>query len=566
MSKRKRIIVIGGSAAGPKAAAKARRIDNDAEVIIMQKDADLSMASCGYPYYVGGYFDDRNMLLCTPAGVVRNPLFYLNAKDIDAEVNTEVTAIAVSKHSVSFRKLATGETGTLAYDKLIIATGAVPRIPPVPGADLEGITTLQSMRDADFLRKVRDEGSIKKAVVIGGGLIGIETCEALQLAGIEITVIELLPQLLTFLDWELAKIVENHVRSKGANVITDNGIAAFLGENGKLNAVKLQNGTELPCELAVVAIGVRPNVKLAKEAGLKIGELGGIEVNEYMQTSEPDIYAVGDCVETVNRITGKKVHAPYGDLANLQGRVAGENAASENCVKFPGTIQTGICKVFDYAAGSTGLSETNAARQGLRDVVTVINASPDKPGFMEGKLLVTKLTADRKTGKILGAQCIGPGNVAKQIAQWAMAIQGKLTVEDLINADLPYAPPFSLAIDHFIATAHIMQNKIKGRLKGISCQEVHDKLQAGEKPFLIDTRGPEEFEEMRLGIGETLIPLGALRKRLNELPDDKNKEIICYCKISLRGYEAALALEGAGWKNVKVMEGGIMAWPYPREK
>ena len=566
MSKRKRIVVIGGSAAGPKAAAKARRIDNDAEVIIMQKDADLSMASCGYPYYVGGYFDDRNMLLCTPAGVVRNPLFYLNAKDIDAEVNTEVTAIAVSKHSVSFRKLATGETGTLAYDKLIIATGAVPRIPPVPGADLEGITTLQSMRDADFLRKVRDEGSIKKAVVIGGGLIGIETCEALQLAGIEITVIELLPQLLTFLDWELAKIVENHVRSKGANVITDNGIAAFLGENGKLNAVKLQNGTELPCELAVVAIGVRPNVKLAKEAGLKIGELGGIEVNEYMQTSEPDIYAVGDCVETVNRITGKKVHAPYGDLANLQGRVAGENAASENCVKFPGTIQTGICKVFDYAAGSTGLSETNAARQGLRDVVTVINASPDKPGFMEGKLLVTKLTADRKTGKILGAQCIGPGNVAKQIAQWAMAIQGKLTVEDLINADLPYAPPFSLAIDHFIATAHIMQNKIKGRLKGISCQEVHDKLQAGEKPFLIDTRGPEEFEEMRLGIGETLIPLGALRKRLNELPDDKNKEIICYCKISLRGYEAALALEGAGWKNVKVMEGGIMAWPYPREK
>jgi NADPH-dependent 2,4-dienoyl-CoA reductase/sulfur reductase-like enzyme/rhodanese-related sulfurtransferase len=566
MTKRKRIIVIGGSAAGPKAAAKARRIDNNAEVVILQKEADLSMASCGYPYYVGGYFNDRNQLLMTPAGVVRSPMFYLNAKDIDARVNTEVTAIDRKSHSVSFKNVTTGETGSMIYDKLVIATGSVSQMPPVPGLELEGITTLKSMQDADFLRKVRDDGNIKKAVVIGGGLIGIETCEALQLAGIEITVIELLPQLLTFLDWELAKLVENHVKSKGANVITDNGIAEFLGENGKLTAVKLQNGTELSCELAVVAIGVRPNVTLAKDTGLKIGNLGGIDVNEYMQTSDPDIYAVGDCVETVNRITGKKVLAPYGDLANLQGRVAGENAASENCVRFPGTIQTGICKVFDYSAGSTGLSETAAKRLGYSDIITVINASPDKPGFMEGKLLVTKLIADRKTGKLLGAECIGPGNVSKQIAQWAMAIQGNLTVEDIINADLPYAPPFSNAIDHFIATAHIIQNKMKNRLKGISCKDVREKVFNNEKPFLIDVRGPDEFEQMRLGIGETLIPLGALRKRLKELPEDKNKEIICYCKISLRGYEAALALEGNGWKNVKVMEGGIMAWPYQREK
>jgi NADPH-dependent 2,4-dienoyl-CoA reductase/sulfur reductase-like enzyme/rhodanese-related sulfurtransferase len=566
MTKRKRIVVIGGSAAGPKAAAKARRIDNNAEVVILQKEADLSMASCGYPYYIGGYFNDRNQLLMTPAGVVRSPMFYLNAKDIDARVNTEVTDIDRKNHSVSFKNVTTGETGSLTYDKLVIATGSVSQMPPVPGLELEGITTLKSMQDADFLRKVRDDGKIKKAVVIGGGLIGIETCEALQLAGIEITVIELLPQLLTFLDWELAKLVENHVKSKGANVITDNGIAEFLGENGKLTAVKLQNGTELSCELAVVAIGVRPNVTLAKDTGLKIGNLGGIDVNEYMQTSDHDIYAVGDCVETVNRITGKKVLAPYGDLANLQGRVAGENAASENCVTFPGTIQTGICKVFDYAAGSTGLSETAARRLGYSDIITVINASPDKPGFMDGKLLVTKLIADQKTGNLLGAECIGPGNVSKQIAQWAMAIQGNLTVEDIINADLPYAPPFSNAIDHFIATAHIMQNKMKNRLKGISCKDVQEKVLNNEKPFLIDVRGPDEFEQMRLGIGETLIPLGALRKRLKELPEDKNKEIICYCKISLRGYEAALALEGNGWQNVKVMEGGIMAWPYPREK
>jgi NADPH-dependent 2,4-dienoyl-CoA reductase/sulfur reductase-like enzyme/rhodanese-related sulfurtransferase len=566
MDKKKRIIVIGGSAAGPKAAAKARRIDNDAEVVILQKDLDLSMASCGYPYYVGGYFDDRNMLLATATGVTRDPQFYLNAKDIDARVGTEVTAIDRDTRTVFYRNMTTGDEGSLTYDKLIIATGAVPQMPPIPGTDLAGITTLQSMKDADFLRKVRDEGSIKKAVVVGGGLIGIETCEALQLAGIDITVVELLPQLLTFLDWELAKLVETHVKSKGANVITENGIAEFLGENGILTGIKLQNGTELLSELAVVAVGVTPNVRLAREAGIRIGEMGGIEVDEYMQTSDSDVYAVGDCVETVNRITGRKVLAPYGDLANLQGRVAGENAASKNCVTFPGTINTGICKVFDYAAGSTGLSEKAAVTLGYGDIVTIINASPDKPGFMEGLLLVTKIVADRRSGKILGAQCVGPGNVSKQIAQWAVAIQGGLTVEDLVNADLPYAPPFSLAIDHFIATAHIMQNKMKGRLKGITAMDVKQKLDNNETPFLLDVRGPDEYEEMRLGIGETLIPLGALRKRFNELPVDKDREIICYCKISLRGYEAALALEGKGWKNVKVMEGGIMAWPYAREK
>ncbi|MBN2179942.1 MAG: FAD-dependent oxidoreductase [Deltaproteobacteria bacterium] len=565
--KKKRIVVIGGSAAGPKAAAKARRIDDDADVIILQKDADLSMASCGYPYYVGGYFDDRNMLLSTSTGVTRDPQFYLNAKAIDARTNTEVTSIDRKNHTVTFRNLLTDETGTMEYDKLIIATGSIPQLPPVPGTDLEGITTLQSMKDADFLRGIREEQTIKKAVVVGGGLIGIETCEALQLAGIEITVIELLPQLLTFLDWELAKLVESHVKSKSANVITGNGIAGFLGENGTLTGVKLQNGTELPCELAVVAIGVRPNVRLAKEAGITIGERGGIAVNEYMQTSDPDIYAVGDCVEVLNLITGKNVHAPYGDLANLQGRVAGENAASDkNNVKFPGTIQTGICKVFDYSAGATGLSESMARKLGYEDIITVINASPDKPNFMDGLLLVTKLVADSKSGRILGAQCIGPGNVSRQIAQWAMAIQGKLTVEDIVNSDLPYAPPFSLAIDHFIATAHIMQNKMKGRMKSITAMEVRNIPKSGNDTLLLDVRGPDEYEEMRLGIGETLIPLGALRKRLHELPEDKDKEIITFCKISLRGYEAAIVLEANGWNNVKVMEGGIMAWPYAREK
>jgi NADPH-dependent 2,4-dienoyl-CoA reductase/sulfur reductase-like enzyme/rhodanese-related sulfurtransferase len=566
MSNKKQIVVIGGSAAGPKAAARARRLDESAGIIILQKSPDLSMASCGYPYYVGGFFNDRNMLLSTPTGITRDPEFYFNAKGIIARTETEATVIDRENRTVTCRKLKTGEVETVHFDKLIIATGSTAIRPPIPGIDLEGITTFQTMRDVDYLRRIRDEKKVKKTIVIGGGLIGIETCEALHLAGIHITVIELLPQLLSFLDWEMAKLVENHVKSKKANVITQNGVVKFMGENGRLTGVKLQNGTELPCELAVVAVGVAPNVKIAREAGIAIGETGGIVVNEYMQTSDPDIYAAGDCVESYNIITGKKVFAPFGDLANLQGRVAGENVILGNRVKFPGTIQTGICKVFSYTAGATGLSENTCCRLGYTDIETAINAGPDKPGFMKGKLLITKLVADKKTGKILGAQCVGPGDVSKQIAQWAMAIKGKLTVDDVANADLPYAPPFSLAIDHTVCTAHVMQNKLDGLMQGISASEVKKKLENNNDLHLLDVRDADEYEEMRLGIGETLIPVDALRRRLNEITADKDKEIICFCKIALRGYEASRILASHGWKNVKVMEGGINAWPYSREK
>ncbi|KAF5064066.1 FAD-dependent oxidoreductase [Petrimonas sp.] len=561
----KRIIVIGGSAAGPKAASKARRMDEDAEITIFQKASDLSMASCGYPYYVGGFFDDRSQLLCSPAGVVRDAKFFWNAKKINTRVLTEVTRIDRKQKMVEFTDLTTGKAGTAAYDKLVIATGSNARKPPVPGVELAGITTLQSLSDADYLRKIKDEGVIKKAVVIGGGLIGIETLEALHLAGIHITLIELLPQLLTFLDKHMARLVEKYVQTK-VNVILQNGVASFLGENGVLKAVKLQDGTEIPCDLAVVAIGVTPNNKLAKEAGLAIGETGGILVDEYMQTVDPDIYAIGDCVEIPHLITRKPVHAPFGDLANLQGRVAGENLISGNVVKFPGTIQTGICKVFDYGVGSTGLSEKNALKLGYTDIETVVNASLDKPGFMNGNLLITKLLVEKRSGKILGAQVIGPGDVSKQVAIWAMAIKGQFNVDDMVNADLPYAPPFSLAIDHSVATAHVMQNKLKGLFRGISAEQLKDKLKNKEPMLLLDVRNPNEFEEVRLGIGERLVPLGQLRNRLGEMPEDKSREIITWCKISLRGYEAALILQANGYTNVKVLEGGIVAWPWSREK
>lgn len=562
MQPRKKIVIIGGSAAGPKAAAKAKRVDGSAEVIILQKDPDLSMASCGYPYYIGGYFNDRNQLLCTPTGVVRDSVFYLNDKNIDARTLTEVVAIDREEKKLKINNLSSGAEEFLSYDKLIIATGSTPILPPIKGIDLSGVTTLQSMHDADYLRTLRDSKTVRHAVIVGGGLIGIETCEAFHLAGIQMTIVERLPQILTFLDEDLVPLVEKHIRSKGVTIITSNGVSEILGTDGKVVGVKLSDSTEIPCDLVVLSTGVRPNSNLAKSAGLEIGKLGGISVNEFMQTSDPDIYAVGDCIETVNRLTGEKTLAPFGDLANLQGRVAGENAASGNCMTFPGTMQTSICKVFDYTAGSTGLSEKAAKHAGYTNILSVINAGPDKPIFLDGKFLATKLVVESKTGRILGAQCVGLGDVSKQISQWAVAIIGNLTVDDMSNADLPYAPPFALAIDHSVATAHLMQNKLKGRLKGISCREVYEKIANNEAGLILDVRSQDEFKSVSIGVGEKLVPLGELRKRLHELPDDKDHEIICYCKISLRGYEAALVIEKNGWTNVKVMEGGISAWPY----
>ena len=560
----KRIVVIGGTAAGPKAAARASRLDQDAEVILLQKAPELSMASCGYPYYVSGLFKEREKLLCTPAGVVRDPAFFAGAKGITAMVGTEAVRIDRDAKVVNWINTS-GETGMLAYDKLILCTGSVPKMPPIPGRDLQGVTTLHSMADADRMRAWAEHSRGKNAVIVGGGLIGMEACEALHESGVHVTVVEALPQILGFLDTELALLVENHARSKGATILTGTGITALEGEDGHVSKVRLADGRELPCDLVVMAIGVAPNVTLAKDAGLELGQFGGIAVNDFMGTSDPDIYAAGDCVEVTNRLAGKKMLAPYGDLANLEGRVAGENAVLGDAVRFPGTIGSGICKVFDFTAASTGLSERRAREAGF-DVVTAINASPDKPGFMGAKPLVSKMIADRATGRILGFACVGLGDVNRQTSEMAVAVAAGWTVDDMAMADLPYAPPYSQAIDHAIATAHILQNKMRGLMTGISAVEAKALFDAGGPLYVLDVRGPEEFKEMRLGRGETLIPLGQLRKRLTELPEDKSATILSFCKVSMRGYEAQRILQKAGYTDVRVMEGGLVAWPYAKEQ
>jgi len=560
----RKIVVVGGSAAGPKAASRAKRMDQSADVVLIQREPELSMSSCGYPYYVGGTFDKREQLLSTPVGVVRDVGFFAGAKGVTARVETEVATIDRAAKSVVVRDLRSGAEETLAYDKLILCVGASAKSPPIPGRELSGVTTLHELADADGLKKVAATLKGKSAVVVGAGLIGVETCEALTEVGARVTVVECLPQVLSFLDPEIAKPVENHIRSKGVEVILNTSVTAFLGENGGLTGVRLSDGRELPCAVAVIAVGVTPNNALARDCGLVVGETGGIVVDDRMRTSDPDIYAAGDCVETVSRITGERTLAPYGDLANLEARVAADNAVLGDATVFPGTIHSGMCKVFAFTAAATGLTESKARARGL-DVVTAVNASPDKPGFMGAKLLISKITADARTGRVLGYQCVGPGDVNRQASEASMAVLAGMTLDDVAVADLPYAPPYCLAIDHFIASAHIAQNKVRGYMRGMTSYELKAKLDRGERPFILDVRSPAEHAEMRLGAGEVLIPLGQLRKRMGELPADKSAEIVVFCRVSMRGYEAQIVLNAAGWTNVTVLEGGLLAWPFPRE-
>ncbi len=448
----------------------------------------------------------------------------------------------------------------------MLAVGASPIKPPIKGIDLENVTTLHDINNALFIKEKVKSNSIKKAVIIGGGLIGIETAEAFALAGIKVTVVEKLPYILPFLDPEMALIVQNHLHQKGARVITGVAATEFLGE-GKVSGVKLDNGEALEADFVVVSIGVKPNNELAKTANLKLGVKGAICVNNFMQTSNHDIFAAGDCVEITDLVTFNKIHWPMGDAANLQGRVAAQNMVLGNRTEYPGAIMTGICKVFDYTVGSVGLSESRARAEGYSNIMTAIHAAPDKPGFMGGKLLIIKLVADKSTGKLLGMQAAGPGDVSKRLAIGAMALHNCMHVHQLVNLDLPYAPPFSQALDGFITAVHVLENKLLKRMDGISSMELKAIIENDEeKPFLLDVRGPDEYEQMRLDAGETLIPLGKLRQMTDKLPQDKDAPIITWCKISLRGYEASCILRGLGYTNVRVLEGGLMAWPFGLKK
>ncbi|MCL1911787.1 MAG: FAD-dependent oxidoreductase [Leptospirales bacterium] len=562
MTDTKRIIIIGASAAGPKAASRARRLDESAEIMMFQKEDDVSMATCAYPYYAGGIIKNRLSLFSTQAGEVRDSAYYLKSKNIILRTRTEITEIDPQKHTVSFKNLETGETGSLGYSKLIIATGAFPVMPDIPGNTLKGVTCLRSLRDADYLKEICSDGKSKKAVVIGGGALGLEICEALCASGLFVTIVESAPYVMNSMDPEMSLLIEKYLIEKNITVLTGRKALEFAGnENGHIQAVKLDDGSLLECETAVISTGVIPDIKLAEEAGITIGRLGGIIVNQHMQTSDFDIYAAGDCVESRDTVTGANVYMPLGDMAAIQGRVAGENAAKGNRAMFTGTSQSVICKVFEHVIASTGLTE-KAAILNNYEFETIVSAGFDKPAYMGGKTIVTKIIMEKFTDRVLGAQSVGTEYVSRLIASYGMAIKGGLSITDMCSADFPYAPPFSTPVDAGITAMHALENKVNGLMKTITSLDLKERLDSGEALFILDVRTSAEFENARIDNSAVNIPLAEIRERLAEFPENQKSEIICYCQIGLRAYEAARVLMQKGRRNIKVLEGGLAAWPH----
>ncbi|MFA6378240.1 MAG: FAD-dependent oxidoreductase [Candidatus Omnitrophota bacterium] len=558
MNSKKKIVIIGGVAAGPKTGSRISRLCPDAEITLIEKGKFLSYAGCGLPYYVSGVVQDQKDLMCTAIGAVRDPVFFHDVKNVKVLNQTEATSVDIKAKKVYIQNVQTHHADEVCYDTLVFATGASSIVPVIEGVNLKNVFTLQTIEDAEKIRSILKEGKAQDVVIVGGGLIGVEITEALTERGARVTIVERLAQILPMLDRDLAYHVTKHMESKGVKIKTQTIVQRIEGAES-VEAVVTDQG-KISCDFVILAVGVRPNTELAKKIGLTTGRTGGIVVNDRMQTSDPDIFAVGDCVESFHLVTGKPCFIPLGSTANKQGRVAANNICGIEDV-FPGVLGSTICKVFDFSVGRTGLGQAQAQEAGF-DVVTLFNPAPDKAHFYpNAKPMFMKLIADRQSRRLLGLQAVGPGILDKRIDIAATAITAKMTVDQVANLDLCYAPPYAPAMDNILTSANIARNQIDGLYQSISPEEVKEKIDRKENVLLLDVRSPEEYDEVNIE-GSVLIPLGQLRRRLKEIPSDK--EIITFCKISLRGYEAALILQSAGFRNVKVMDGGILMWPFQK--
>ncbi len=446
-----RLVIIGGVAAGTKAASRARRVDEAAEITIYQEEPDLSISECGMPYALSGTVEKRGHLTS------RSPEDFAE-KDIQALTRHRVEKIDHENRALHVKNLKTGEEFEDGYDRLIIATGAQAATPPISGADLEGVFKLRFLTDLDRVLGYMDKYAPKKAVVVGGGYIGLEVAENLVESGMEVSIVEAADQVAIAYGQEVADRVCDHLREKGVKLYTGDQLEEFTGED-RVRGVRFGD-TEIETELAVVGVGIKPNVQLAEDAGVEIGATGAIRVDKNMKTNLPDVWAAGDCVETKNLAGGQPTWVPLGDTANQMGRVAGTNAATgEDTLSFPGVLGTGIFKVFDLGVGKTGLSIDEAEDAGF-EVVSAGIESNDKAGYYPGvEKVFLKLIADKSTGRLLGAECVGSG-ADKLVDVCATAIWGRLCIEELINMDLAYAPPFSPTLSPVIQAATVLSGKL----------------------------------------------------------------------------------------------------------
>ncbi len=556
MESRERIVIVGGMACGPKAAARARRCSPHAAITIVEQGTTVSEGSCGLPYLIGGQVANENALL------IRTPRYFKDVMGIDVLTGTRAVSIDRNEHAVGIVNLKTNETAVLSYDRLVLATGATPAVPSsLKGRDLQGVFTLTKLADAASIMQELVQQTPRKAVVVGAGLIGLETTEALRRRGLEVTVVEALDRVLpSLLDAEIAAHVAKELETNGVVLRLGQRIVQIVGDAaGHARKVVTERG-ELEADLVVLALGARPNVQLAREAGLTIGATGGISVDEHMRTSDPAIYAGGDCVENVHRVTGARVLAPMGSTANKHGRVIGTNITGGADV-FPGVLGTAVVKVFDLNVARVGLGEGEAQSAGHR-TVTALAPGLDRASYYPGAQMITiKLVVDSFSGRVLGGQMIGRGDVARRTDVLVSSISLGANVDDIADLDLAYSPPFNGAMDVLHHAANVVRNKMSGRAKAIGPLQVDERLRSGEDFILLDVRSQAEWDEGHIDACQCqLIPLNKLRARVASLP--KDAKIVTMCRTSIRAYQAQRMLEGEGFTNVCFMDGSIMAWPY----
>ena len=536
-------IIIGGVAGGATAAARIRRADEGAEIVMLERGKYISYANCGLPYYIGGVISDRERLF------VQTPESFGKRFNIDVRVENEVVEIQPKEHTVTIRRK-DGSQYKETYDKLLLSPGASPVRPPLPGIDSEGIFTLRNVNDTDRIKTYLTTKSVKRAVVVGAGFIGLEMAENLHHAGVDVSVVEMGNQVMAPVDFSIAAHLHQHLTQKGVSLYLEQAVAAFERKGNEIRVI-LKSGETIVADMVILSIGVRPETTLAKAAGLRIGETGGIWVDEYLQTSEADIYAVGDAIEFPHPITGKPWLNYLANPANRQGRIVADNMVEGNKYAYEGAIGTAIAKVFDMTVASTGLAAKRLKQLGMEYAVSVTHSGSHAGYYPDALPLTVKLVFHPKTGKLYGAQSVGYDGVDKRIDQIALLIKQGGTVYDLIRLEHAYAPPFSSAKDPIAIAGYVASNIISGAMPAITWRE----LLATDRSsvMLLDVRTAEEFTFGSLP-GAVNIPLDDLRERMQELP--KDKEIIVFCAVGLRGYLAQRILRGHGYTAVRNLIGG----------
>jgi len=544
----KKVIIVGGVAGGATTAARLRRLDENAEIILFERGKYISYANCGLPYHVGDVIPSREDLL------LQTPESLKSRFNIDVRIQQEVTFIDRANKTVSVKNLATSQESVESYDTLVLATGSSPIIPNIPGIRSKYIFSLWTVDDADHIRQYIRQNKISDAIIIGGGFIGIEMTENLRRLGITVSLVEMLNQVMAPFDFEMAQLIHKTLEENGVSLYLGNGVTSFT-ETDESILVNLSDGKQLATRLVILSIGVKPNSELARSAGLALNARGGIVVDKTLRTSDPDIFAVGDVIEVEDFISKGKTMIPLAGPANKQGRIAAGNIAGEND-QYPGTQGSAIVKIFDVCAANTGINEKTLLKNGLikgKDYEKLIILQNSHAGYYPGASpMAIKLLFSTDGNKIFGAQIIGKEGVDKRIDTIGTAIRLGGTIWDLKSLEFAYAPPFSSAKDPVNMAGFVAENILKSRVFFAEWDVVerHDP----EKTILLDVREDAERRTYALS-GALNIPLGQIRSRLSEI--DKEKEIIIFCAMGVRAYNAARILMANGFQNVKVYPGGM---------